>query len=182
MAKQTRLQLVHSNPSGEIPVLPETDEELFRRFSSHVARIGYRLLGRHDEVDDLVQDVFLVAFKHRSQLRDPYAIKGWLSTITVRTARRRLRMRRIRHFVGMDSPQALSLSQPGATPEDETLLNRVYALLDQVSVEQRLAWTLRYIEGERLEQVADRCGCSLATVKRRIAATHSFLQAELDHG
>jgi RNA polymerase sigma-70 factor (ECF subfamily) len=28
---------------------------------------------------------------------------------------------------------------------------------------------LRHVEGYRLEEVADACGCSLATVKRRIA-------------
>lgn len=182
MSNHPRLQLVHNSSQSVQEDLPQTDEELFRRYSSHVARIGFRLLGREDEVDDLVQDVFLVAFKHREQLRDPWAIKGWLSTITVRTARRRLRLRRMRSFVGLDAPQALSLSQPGTSPEEDALLRRIYGLLDQVSVEQRLAWTLRYVEGERLEQVANRCGCSLATAKRRIAATHNFLQAELTHG
>lgn len=182
MSNHPRLQLVHSRPESESEELPQTDEELFRRFSAHVARIGFRLLGREDEVDDLVQDVFLVAFKQRDQLRDPYAIKGWLSTIAVRTARRRLRMRRVRNFVGMDTPQAQALPQPGSTPEENALLARVYTLLDQVSVDKRLAWTLRYVEGERLERVAERCGCSLATAKRRIAATHQFLQAELANG
>jgi RNA polymerase sigma-70 factor (ECF subfamily) len=51
-----------------------------------------------------------------------------------------------------------------------------------MNVEQRLAWTLRHIEGERLEDVAARCGCSLATAKRRIAAAHAHLQAEMNRG
>ena len=182
MSTHPRLQLVHNSAQPELTELPDSDEELYRRFSAHVARIGFRLLGREDEVDDLVQDVFMVAFKQREQIRDPWAIRGWLSTITVRMARKRLRLRRLRTFVGLDAPQALALSQPGISPEEETTLQRVYALLDQVSVERRLAWTLRYVEGERLEQVAARCGCSLATAKRRIASTHHFLQSELEHG
>lgn len=175
-----KLQLVGTAQEVEEESLPTTDAALYRRYAPYVARIGFRLLGREDEVDDLIQDVFLVAFKQRDQLRDPKALKGWLATITVRTARRKLRVRRMRMMVGLDSPQALSLTQPGASPEQEAMLGHIYALLDQVGVERRLAWTLRHVEGERLDRVAERCGCSLATVKRRIAAAEAFLNAELN--
>jgi RNA polymerase sigma-70 factor (ECF subfamily) len=47
-------------------------------------------------------------------------------------------------------------------------------------VEHRVAWTLRYVEGEKLERVAEHCGCSLATAKRRIAAAHAKIQSELE--
>lgn len=177
-----KLHLVENPVEDNFDTLPRSEGEFYRRFAPYVARIGYRLLGRDDEVDDLIQDVFVVAFKQREQLRDPKAVKGWLATITVRTARRKLRMRKLKGMVGLDSPQALSLAQPGVSPEDEALLSRIYRLLDNVSVDQRLAWTLRFVEGERLEAVADRCGCSLATAKRRIAATQTFLQAELSDG
>ena len=39
-----------------------------------------------------------------------------------------------------------------------------------------------HIEGEKLEGVAARGGCSLATAKRRIAAAHAFVQSELHGG
>ena len=32
-----------------------------------------------------------------------------------------------------------------------------------------VAWMLRNVEGHALQEVADACGCSLATAKRRIA-------------
>ena len=51
-----------------------------------------------------------------------------------------------------------------------------------MDVDQRLAWSLRYVEGEKLEQVAEHCGCSLATAKRRISAAHARIQAELEDG
>lgn len=182
MTPHPRLQLAYSRPQHAPEHRLHSEDELFRRFAPHVARIGYRLLGREDEVDDLVQDVFMAAFRQRGQLRDPWAIKGWLSTIAIRTARRRLRVRRLRGFVALDTPQVLAIPHRGASPEDETVLQRVYALLNRVGVEQRLAWTLRYIEGEQLERVAKRCSCSLATAKRRIAAAHMFLRSELSNG
>ena len=179
MTVPIKLQLVPAHRDAAEETLPATDTALYRRYAPYVARIGFRLLGREDEVDDLIQDVFLVAFRQRDQLRDPGAIKGWLATIAVRTARRRLRMRRLRSLIGLDSQQALAFTQPGASPEQEALLGHIYSLLDQVGVERRLAWTLRHVEGERLDRVAQRCGCSLATAKRRIAAAEAFLNTEL---
>jgi RNA polymerase sigma-70 factor (ECF subfamily) len=58
----------------------------------------------------------------------------------------------------------------------------VYQLLEALPIEQRLAWSLRYVEGEKLEAVAEQCGCSLATAKRRISAAHARMQAEFDDG
>ena len=159
------------------------DEAVFRRYAPYVARIGLRLLGRESDVDDLIQETFLAAFKQRHQVRDPAALKGWLATIAVRTARRQLRRRRARAFVGLDSvAHRLELTDSRLTPERRALLTKVYEVLDTISVERRLAWTLRYVEGEKLERVAERCGCSLATAKRRIAAAHARLQAEFDDG
>ncbi|MDD9932612.1 MAG: sigma-70 family RNA polymerase sigma factor [Myxococcales bacterium] len=160
-----------------------SDEALFKRYAPYVARIGLRLLGREADVDDLIQEVFLAAFRQKHQVRDPAAFKSWLAIVAVRTARRQLRKRKVRSFVGLDTlAPSLELRDPDISPERRALLTRVYQALDQLPVDHRLAWTLRYVEGEKLERVAERCGCSLATAKRRIAAAHTRIQAELTDG
>ena len=182
-ASPTPLRLVDpAKDSASEPALM-SDAALFKRYAPYVARIGMRLLGRESDVDDLIQEVFLAAFKQREQLRDPHATKNWLATIAVRSARRQLRRRRMRQFVGLDTGgPALELHDQTLSPEKRALLARVYEILDSMGVERRLAWTLRFVEGEKLEQVAERCGCSLATAKRRIAAAQALLQAEMDDG
>lgn len=170
-------------PRSAQDAFPATDEALFQRYAPYVARIGLRLLGREADVDDLIQEVFLAAFRQRSQVRDPLAFKGWLAIVAVRTARRTLRRRRMRAFVGLDALAApLELRDHTMSPERRALLSRVYQVLDRIPVEQRLAWSLRYVEGEKLERVAEQCGCSLATAKRRIAAAHARIQGELIDG
>jgi RNA polymerase sigma-70 factor (ECF subfamily) len=49
-------------------------------------------------------------------------------------------------------------------------------ILDGIPANQRIAWALRYVEGEPLEGVATLSGCSLATAKRRIAAASRVLE------
>src|SRR5512137_1921710 len=87
------------------PAAPLDLEQAFTLYSRYVAGLALRLLGRQDEVDDVVQDVFLAAFRGLTKLREPQAIKGWLATVTVRVARRRLRMRRLWRLCGLFSPE-----------------------------------------------------------------------------
>lgn len=146
-------------------------DALFRRYAPYVAAVAHRLLGRDEDVDDTVQEVFLAAVRGVHAVRDPAAVRGWLACIAVRVARERLRKRRMRAFFGLDDPIAYeSVVDAGASAEQRALVARVYRLLDGVPANHRIAWSLRYIEGEPLESVAALCGCSLATAKRRIAA------------
>jgi RNA polymerase sigma-70 factor (ECF subfamily) len=151
--------------------------QLFRSYAPYVAAIALRLLGRSDEVDDVVQDVFVSALRGVHRVREPGAVRGWLATVTVRVARRRLRMRRLRAFVGLERAVDYErLIAPGASPEDRAFLARVYRALDTLPVDQRTAWALRYVHGDALDAVATACGCSLATAKRRIAAAQAAIE------
>jgi len=158
-------------------------EAIFEQYSGYVARIGMRVLGRNDEIDDLVQDVFIAAFKGISGLKDPGAVKGWLATVTVRKATRRLQLRRLKRMVSLDSvANYRENATKGATAEQKMMLANVYEVLDDLPAKNRVAWTLRHIEGEQLKDVARLSECSLATAKRRIEAAHSVIKSRLNNG
>jgi RNA polymerase sigma-70 factor, ECF subfamily len=155
-------------------------DSVFRRYAAYVAAIAHRLLGRDHDVDDTVQEVFVIAVRGLSQLREPAAVKGWLAKITVRVARRRLRLRRLRTLLGLDEAILYdSMTDESASPEQRVLIGRVYRALDGLPADHRIAWSLRHMEGEKLEDVAALCGCSLATAKRRIAAAARVLEEAL---
>jgi RNA polymerase sigma-70 factor (ECF subfamily) len=171
------------------PVLEEADartldlDTLFRRYASYVAAVAHRLLGRDDDVDDTVQEVFLAAVRGLRSVRDPNAVKAWLACIAVRVARRKLRKRRMRTFFGLDDPATYGkVTDTAASPEQRALLARVYRVLDEMPTNDRLAWSLRYIEGEPLESVASLAGCSLATAKRRIRAASQTIEEAFSDG
>jgi len=158
-------------------------EQAFRSHAPQVATVAMRILGRPEEVDDLVQDVFMKAGKWLSKLSDPSAVRAWLMKVTVRLAWRRLRMRRWRAALGMEGwyDYAEVAHSGRLSPEDAALLAEVYRILDRVPACERLAWSLRHVSGEKLEDIAASCGCSLATAKRRIASAEARLQKEIGH-
>lgn len=182
-AKATLRLVRASEPPPAASSEPEDLDALFRRFAPYVARIGFRILGRKDEVDDLVQDVFLAAASGLSELRDPNAVRAWLATVTVRTAQKRLRASRLRAMLLVEPTRDYEdVADDNASPEERALLTAVYRTLERVPIKERIPWTLRYIEGERLERIALLSGCSLATVKRRIAAAHKRIQEAMSDG
>jgi len=167
-------------PREEGPRGPIDLDEAFRRYAPLVAAISFRILGTHQDVEDVVQDVFLEARRWLTRIQDPGALKAWLTTVAARTARRRLRTRRLRTMLHFgDAPEYLDLADAGASPRQRALLAEIYGVLDQLPVEERLAWTLRLVEGQSLPEVAQHCGCSLATVKRRVASAQRAISEAL---
>jgi RNA polymerase sigma-70 factor (ECF subfamily) len=161
---------------NQVVVLPDT-ASLFRRYGSYVAAIGIRILGRQGEIEDFVQDVFVSVHRHVSQVRDPGALKGWLAKLAVHEATRRLRRRKLRAFFGLGSAADYTgIVDPAASPEDCSLLASVFEALDTLPAHDRVAWSLRYLEGETMESVAELCSCSLSTAKRRVASAEQALE------
>jgi RNA polymerase sigma-70 factor (ECF subfamily) len=155
-------------------------DDVYRRYCRYVGAVILRLGGRRDEIDDLIQDVFVEASRGIRDLREPEAVKGWLSTIAVRLVRRRLRWRRLRRFLGLDGGADYThMVDAAASPIDKLLLRSVYRVLDELPVDDRMAFTLHLIEGETIEQIARLCGCSLATTKRRVARAQKAIEERL---
>lgn len=170
-------------PTGPRPEPGFVLDQAFRAHAAQVANVALRILGRPEEADDLVQDVFMKAGKWLSRLNDPSAVRAWLMKVTVRLAWRRLRMRRWRVALGLDGSYDYAEAGGNArvSPEDAAFLAEVYRILDRMPANERLAWTLRHVDGEKLEDVAERCGCSLATVKRWIVTAQTRIGKEVGH-
>ena len=161
---------------------PLTLDAAFRAHAGFVASVALRVLGRPSEVDDLVQDVFLRVMPRLGDLRDPAAMRSWLAVIAARMARRRLRSRRWKIWLGVGADYDYAqLVDGAASPQDRALVGELYRALDRLPVGQRLAWSLRHVEGFELAEVARACECSLATVKRWIGAAEEALRMEIDH-
>jgi RNA polymerase sigma-70 factor (ECF subfamily) len=178
-----QIRLVPASPPEATQHEPMDFATIFRRYTPYVAQVATRILGRNDDIEDLVQEVFSEAHRGLDTLREPRAIRRWLATITVRRATRRLRRRRILHYVGMEPPiDTSTIVEAGTSPEIRAQLAAVYRVLDTISPEARIAWIMRTVEDEPLETVADVCGCSRATAHRRLQEAQAALSKAFRDG
>jgi RNA polymerase sigma-70 factor (ECF subfamily) len=155
-------------------------ELLYRRHSSFAFNLGARIAGSTTDVEDVVHDAFLRAFDNLGTLRNPKAFKSWLGSIVVHAMRSRLRRGRLLRLFGLgrdsDPIDIDCLASEDASPRARAEVAQVYALLQTLPADDRIAWTLRYVEGHDLKSAAELCGCSLATVKRRIRRAQRYVE------
>jgi RNA polymerase sigma-70 factor (ECF subfamily) len=159
---------------------PEAAGQLLERYGNYVERLVVRVLGIDTEVPDLINEVFARAFERIGQLEDPNALKAWLGSIALFTAKSFLRDRRSRRrFLGFFAPEELpEVAVTGATAEVTLALYRTYQVLETFPPEERIAFALRFIDGMGLSEVAAMMGLSLGTIKRRLTrAQERFVTA-----
>jgi RNA polymerase sigma-70 factor (ECF subfamily) len=147
--------------------------ELYRRHVGYVFGLSTRMLRHRSEAEDITQEVFAIAFERLHGLQDPSAFRPWAAQIGVNLVRKRIRRLRLARVLGIEHgpPDATleALAQTASNGEARAELALLDGALARLPFEPRLAWMLRYVEGEELTTVARICRCSLATAKRRIA-------------
>jgi RNA polymerase sigma-70 factor (ECF subfamily) len=150
----------------------------FERFGKHVELVLVRVLGADADVSDAVNETFLRALDRLDQVHDPAGFKPWLASIAVFVAREHLRNRRRRGWLrlwGYDDPPEVA-GRCDAHDAAEAA-RRLYALLDRMPDDERIAFVFRFVEQMELTEVASVCGASLATIKRTLARAETRFAA-----
>lgn len=155
------------------------EEALFRKHVDFIAGLALRLLRHRADADDVVQDTFVAALDGLDRLADGRSLRAWLASIAVHEVHRRFRRRRLLSLLGLHhSSHDVAMSamvQAGTSQEARAELAELEARLERASDVDRAAWVLRYVEGYLLEEVAELCGCSPTTAKRRIARARELV-------
>ena len=168
-ARVAETSLIRRCISGE----RSAQEELYRTHNRAVAGNLYRVLGDRTDLDDLVQEVFVIAFRGLPKFRQEARLSTWLYRICVNVALGRIRSK-------VRRPPPILKAHPVAddtrlSPEcPETLLAReeskakVYRLLDMISPKKRMVLYLHEIQGHDLKEIAYLVDANPVTVRTRL--------------
>jgi RNA polymerase sigma-70 factor (ECF subfamily) len=141
----------------------------YKQHARAIHGLVFRLMGPDAELDDVVNDVFVRALESLPRLRDPSALRSWLSGIAVRTVRIRFQRRRRQRWLQFMAPDDVPPMIHHPQMEIGEALRDVYAILEGIDVEERIALVLHRVQGLHLEEAARAAGMSLATFRRRLA-------------
>lgn len=156
---------------------------LYDRYSGTVRGVVWSLLGTDPDHEDVVQQVYCNLAAGLRGLRDPEALPGFVRSVAVKTVRKSLRKRQRGRWLGLaGTPEDLAASDPShgvlgarARPEARVLVSRFYQVLGRMKPDDRIAFTLRFVDELSLPEVAEAGGWSLSTAKRRVTrATERF--------
>ncbi len=143
--------------------------EAWNRFSPRVDGTLRRMLGPAGEREDLLQEVFIRFFRRVGTLREPAAVRGFLTGICLRVVQDEIAGRRRRQWLRLTATgEAPEMAGGARDDEAREAVRRYYQLLDGLSGRDRSIFVTRTIEGLTLEEVAELHGVSVSTAQRRI--------------
>src|SRR5512139_2693611 len=152
-------------------------DEFYHRFRRQVAGNLYRVLGDRIDLDDLVQEVFVIAFRGLERFRGDARLSTWLYRICVNVALGRIRTRKRRPppigVADLDSTAAdPSMTERPETPQQSLERRRdqetVYRALEHLAPKKRIVLYLHEIEGLDLKEIAYLVDSNPVTVRTRL--------------
>ncbi|MHC4996190.1 MAG: RNA polymerase sigma factor [Planctomycetota bacterium] len=150
-------------------------------YSTELYRFAYRLAGRADAAEDLVQEAFFHAWRSYHTLRDHRRARAWLYQILrhryshwVRTDTRRPNLNT--PLTAVADPTDHDAQAPLEALERSETLHNALASLDE---RYRLPFLLVFMQGLTCREAADELGVPLGTVLSRIHRARKALREHL---
>lgn len=160
---------------------PSSFAQIYREYAPRVNRWAARLGGVGCDVEDVVQEVFLVVSRKWDGFGEPGKLVSWIFEITRRIAANHRRRDRWRRLWGGGDPLT-QLHAEGAEPDAVLERRRLAVLfhraLDQLNDRHRTVFVLYELEGQSTVEIAELTGRNHSTVKVQLArARERFVNA-----
>jgi RNA polymerase sigma-70 factor (ECF subfamily) len=170
--------------------LPLDFDAVYRTHARAVSRWVRRLWGPEDEIEDIVQEIFLIVHRRLGSFRGEAKTSTWLYGITLRVVLRRRRRLRLRR--ALFGPWRQAEPRPGgafppaigaeAAPPEQALLRReqvalLYRSLERLDELSRTILVLYELEGLPCDEIATLVGKTVSTVWARLSRARQRLAA-----
>ena len=165
-------------------------ELLVAKYQRKLGRLLSRFIRNPSEVEDVVQEAFIKAYRALPSFRGESAFYTWLYRIGINAAKNYLvsEGRRPPTTTEFDSEEAEGFEDAEQlrninTPENELMSKQVAETvnkaIDSLPEELKTAITLREIEGLSYEEIANMMNCPIGTVRSRIFRARETIAEKL---
>lgn len=158
--------------------------DLYRDNVQAVARWAGRLGGPSLEMEDIVQEVFMIAHRRLPDFRGESRVSTWLFGITQNVVRHRRRKEGLRRWLSLAADDPGQSPPPRPTPVEELERREatriVYRALDRLREKYRTVFVLFEIEGLSGPEIAALTGLSPATLRVQLHRARAQFTAALE--
>jgi len=157
---------------------PDALERLVQEHHASVTRLAYRLLGWRGDVEDVVHDVFLAAFKKIDRFRAESSEWTWLAAITINRCRsqRRREILRFRWLKQRDVVREAPMYRDRDNLERDETAIRVRTAVQKLSARDRELIVLHYLEELPVSQLSKLLGAADKTIHVRLHRARNRLK------
>ena len=157
---------------------------LYDTYKTKVYGTVHHVIGVSDEIDDIVQSVFLEVHRSLPRYKGQSKLSTWIYRIAVNVALQHIRKRRRRRvflfFKEPDQDRDLEQSEDeGPRHEQRDLLRKLHKLLDGISEKKRVVFVLHELDGREVEEVSELLEIPVNTVRSRLHAARVELTEKM---
>jgi RNA polymerase sigma factor (sigma-70 family) len=154
---------------------------LLRRHQAGMHAVAVSMLGPGPDVDDAVQDAWLIALRRIGSLRDPSAVGAWLRAVVRNACKAVLRSRQAADLP-LEDPIGVRADEP--TPEEilgrHALRDWIWSAVGELSPPLQAAVMLRYFSGATsYSEIAALCMIPVGTVRSRLKQARTAMAQNL---
>ena len=174
------MKQMHLDDAAAVAKAKGGDDEAFRllveRHSRSIYRLAYRMTGRPEDAEDVVQETLVRAYRQLSRFESRSNFATWLYRIGFNCAIDYMRARPRRETAEThETLERLSGTTKGPSMDDVVFAGeigeRVQEALAELSAQERAAFLMRHYHGCSIEEI---CG---ALELKSNAAKHSIFRA-----
>jgi RNA polymerase sigma-70 factor (ECF subfamily) len=148
---------------------------LVDRYKDLAYTIAFRILGKREDAEEVVQDAFIKAFRNLPSFRQKSKFSTWLYRIVYNTAISKKRLKGLR----FKSMEEMTFADNRAETENENEEDKARMLdlaMQQLPDDDRTIVTLYYLEESSVEEIHTVLGLSKANVKIKLFRARKKLQ------
>ncbi len=154
--------------------------ELFRRFAPFVASFLLRMGVQRADLEDVLQEVFLVAHRNGGYSPGPAKPTTYLANIAFRAATTHRRKNQTRSFVHANQEAVANaadgLTNPERTADQNQRLELLQKALDTLDDDKRTVFILVELYGESVVSIAAGLGIQVDTAYSRLRAARRMFR------
>jgi RNA polymerase sigma-70 factor, ECF subfamily len=174
--KAAALDSIWRAQSGDVDAF----EQIYREHAGRIYALCLRLkAGDSSDATELMQDVFVRAWRRLSTFRGDCAFSSWLHRLAVNTMLENARSdnRRTARVLPMDDTSRLSGAARSSGVELKMDMENAIASLPKGA---RLAFVLHDVEGYQHQEIAEQLSVSVGTVKAQLHRARRLLRERLE--
>lgn len=161
----------------------EVLESLMQQYGSELKRIAFLYVHDQAECEDIIQEVFISAYKNLSGFRHEASYKTWLTRMTINKCKDHHRLWSIRNLI---YKPAVKLMNRGESVEAELIgeetAREVAAHIAALPGKYKEVLILYYYQELKMQEISEVLEINVNTVKSRLLRGKQALQEKLERG
>ncbi len=150
---------------------------LYRNYSKAMFNICTRMTGNKSDAEDVLQEIFVIAFKNLNQLKDENQFGGWLKRITVNECIKH--SKKNFYYEGWQDERFEDLTDDAAEWWVDVSLEAIHNAIKHLPDGCRQVFNLFVLEDYSHKQIADNLGISESTSKSQYHRARQLLKERI---